>query len=95
VIGGIYKYLGEGMKVLYGPELTTNTVHVKDVCRAIWHVCTTDSKGVYHVVDDNNTTQESINHLILDIFGVKYEYLGAALSTFAKVVRPLLIHRSY
>ncbi|CAG0915012.1 unnamed protein product [Notodromas monacha] len=86
VIGGLYKYLDEGMKVLYAAELPVNTVHVDDVCRAICHLCAAGISGeVYHLVDDNCSNQESINQVIHQLFGIKYEYLGAALSTFAKL----------
>lgn len=34
----IYKHLGEVMKLLWNCDLKTNTVHVQDVCRAIWFV---------------------------------------------------------
>ncbi|CAB0039865.1 unnamed protein product [Trichogramma brassicae] len=36
VIGAVYKHLGEMMKLLWGPDLKMNTVHVRDLARAIW-----------------------------------------------------------
>lgn len=35
----IYKHLGETMKLLWSADMKLNTVHVTDVCSAIWFVC--------------------------------------------------------
>lgn len=42
IVASIYKHLGETMKLLWNSDLKINTVHVLDVCRAIWFVCTRD-----------------------------------------------------
>lgn len=42
IIGGIYRHLGETMKLLWNGELKLNTIYVKDVCRAVWFVCNRD-----------------------------------------------------
>ena len=35
-----------------------NTVHVLDVCRAVWHLCNHGNRGqVYNIVDNNNTSK--------------------------------------
>lgn len=38
----IYKHLGETMKLLWNAEMKINTVHVLDVCNAIWFVSNRD-----------------------------------------------------
>lgn len=38
----IYKRLGETMKLLWNAELRINTVHINDVCAAIWFLCSRD-----------------------------------------------------
>src|SRR5262249_4479017 len=41
ICGAVYKHLNEKMKFLWSEDLRINTVHVLDVCKAMWH-CTTD-----------------------------------------------------
>lgn len=38
----IYKHLGETMKLLWNADMKLNSVHVSDVCSAIWFVCNRD-----------------------------------------------------
>jgi ribosome biogenesis protein Nip4 len=38
VIGRVYKYLNEKMKFLWSKDLKLNTVHVRDVSNASWHL---------------------------------------------------------
>ena len=87
VIGAVYKYLQEMMKLLWGPELHMNTVHVRDVVRAIWHVANIpESIGqTYNIVDDGDSTQGSISAIISEIFNINHDYWGTALSTLAKM----------
>lgn len=35
----IYKQLGETMKLLWNADMKLNTIHVTDVCAAVWFVC--------------------------------------------------------
>lgn len=42
LVAALYRHLGETMKLLWDPNLHLNTVHVTDVCRAIWFVCGRD-----------------------------------------------------
>ena len=42
IVASIYKHLGETMKLLWNSDLKINTIHVVDVCRAIWFICTRD-----------------------------------------------------
>ncbi|XP_045449245.1 uncharacterized protein LOC123657776 [Melitaea cinxia] len=84
--GGIYKHLGETMKLLWTADLKMNTVHVSDVCRAIWFLGNKPEANwkVYNVVDEANSTQGSLAELVADIFKINHDYYGTAISTLAK-----------
>ncbi|XP_026330165.1 uncharacterized protein LOC113237749 [Hyposmocoma kahamanoa] len=84
--GGIYKHLGETMKLLWTADLKMNTVHVKDVCRAIWTLGRRPeaNKQIYNVVDGANSTQGSLAELVSEIFKINHDYYGTAISTLAK-----------
>uniref|UniRef100_T1HA61 Epimerase domain-containing protein n=1 Tax=Rhodnius prolixus TaxID=13249 RepID=T1HA61_RHOPR len=87
LIAGVYKHLGEEMKLLWNKDLAMNTVHVRDLCRAIWHVTTLEEarNQIYNVVDDSRSTQGSITDAIASIFNIKYDYWGNAASSLCKV----------
>ncbi|XP_049870551.1 uncharacterized protein LOC126369981 [Pectinophora gossypiella] len=84
--GGIYKHLGETMKLLWTADLKMNTVHVRDVCRAIWTLGNRPEARhqTYNVVDEANSTQGSLAELVSEIFGINHDYYGTAISTLAK-----------
>ncbi|KAJ8724635.1 hypothetical protein PYW08_016109 [Mythimna loreyi] len=84
--GGIYKHLNETMKLLWTADLKMNTVHVRDVCRAIWTLGTKPdaNKQIYNVVDEANSTQGALVELVSDIFKINHDYYGTAISTLAK-----------
>ncbi|CAK1543790.1 unnamed protein product [Leptosia nina] len=84
--GGIYKHLGETMKLLWTADLKVNTVHVTDLCRAIWKVSTMpDAVGqIYNVVDEANSSQGSLAEMVAEIFKINHDYYGTAISTLAK-----------
>ncbi|XP_076655053.1 uncharacterized protein LOC143360251 [Halictus rubicundus] len=86
VVGAVYKHLGEMMKLLWGPDLHMNTVHVRDVARAIWHVANRpDTLGqTYNVVDEGDSTQGSISAIVSELFNINHDYWGYTLSTLAK-----------
>nr|CAD7461895.1 unnamed protein product [Timema tahoe] len=86
VIGAVYKHLGEMMKLLWNRDLKMNTVHVTDLCQAIWHLATReDTLGqVYNIVDKGDTTQGTISNLVSEIFNINHDYWGKALSTVCK-----------
>ncbi|KAF9405595.1 hypothetical protein HW555_013736, partial [Spodoptera exigua] len=84
--GGIYKHLNETMKLLWTADLKMNTVHVRDVCRAVWTLGRHPeaNKQIYNVVDDANSTQGALAELVSDIFKIQHDYYGTAISTLAK-----------
>ncbi|XP_014664268.1 PREDICTED: uncharacterized protein LOC106806738 [Priapulus caudatus] len=64
IIGAVYKILNEKMQLLWTKDLKMNTVHVDDVCRAIWHVCHHGNAGeVYNLVDKGETRQDKLSDL--------------------------------
>ncbi|ELU17602.1 hypothetical protein CAPTEDRAFT_178842 [Capitella teleta] len=86
VIGGIYKVLGEKMKVLWTRDLKMNTVHVEDVAHALWHLCQNGRRGeIYHLADSGDTTQGKFGDLVSEIFGINIDYVGSVVSSFANL----------
>ncbi|CAB3226993.1 unnamed protein product [Arctia plantaginis] len=84
--GGIYKHINETMKLLWTADLKMNTVHVRDVCRAIWALGTKPeaNRQTYNVVDEANSTQGSLAEIVAEIFKINHDYYGTAISTLAK-----------
>lgn len=64
-----------------------NTVHVTDLCRAIWHSCINieESGLVFNVADDGDTKLGDLAQLVADIFEIKFSFVGKMLSTLAKL----------
>ncbi|XP_070535589.1 uncharacterized protein [Ptychodera flava] len=84
--GAVYKQLKETMKLLWTKDLKMNTIHVLDVCRAIWHLTTAAQPGeVYNIVDDSHSTQGSITTFVSNIFDINHDYLGSIFSNIAKL----------
>jgi nucleoside-diphosphate-sugar epimerase len=87
VIGAIYKESGEKMELLWSKSLKMNTVHVEDVCRAIWHLTNHGNSGaIYNLSDKNDTDQGKINDVLEEIYGIKTGFLGKAMSSMAKAL---------
>lgn len=86
VIAAIYRYLGETMKVLWDKDLTVNTIHVYDLCRAICFVAQNDQAvgQVYNVVDEGCTTQGIINDIVSKIFNIKISYIDNIITSMFK-----------
>ncbi|OWR43678.1 uncharacterized protein LOC116769051 [Danaus plexippus] len=84
--GGIYKHLGETMKLLWTADLKMNTVHVLDVCRAVWTLARRNDaiRQTYNLVDDANSTQGNLAEIVSEIFNINHDYYGTAISTLAK-----------
>ncbi|KAI8097950.1 uncharacterized protein B0P05DRAFT_461143 [Gilbertella persicaria] len=102
IIGRIYKYLNEEMKLLWSKDLKLNTVHVDDVSRACWHLAqwyvqtssqsTFKEAPVFNLADKQDTVdQEAINKQLQSIFNIKTGYHGTVVSTFAKLNKDAVI----
>jgi len=86
ICGAVYRHLGEKMKFLWSADLRLNTVHVYDVCKALWHVATRCPVGqTYNLADKSDTTQGSINKHLESIFKIKTGFMGTMVSNVAKV----------
>lgn len=74
------------MKFLWGGELKLNTVHVEDVCAALWHLTTNgEVKKIYNLVDKNDTDQKKLNQLLETMFQIKTGFVNAVMCKFAKL----------
>jgi len=89
ICGAVYKHLGEKMKFLWDSDLRLNTVHVNDVCKALWHVATNSSiksGSVFNLADKNDTNQEKISKILEVIYGIKTGFIGNMQSKIATSV---------
>jgi len=87
ITGAVYKHLGETMEFLWDKDLKIHTVHVRDVCAALWHLNTNGTLGeVYNLADSNDTDQGSINKLLESIFKIKTDFMGNIKSKLATAV---------
>ncbi|KAL3667448.1 hypothetical protein V7S43_007670 [Phytophthora oleae] len=86
VCAASYVKLEEKMKLLWDSEMRVNTVHVFDVCQALWHLTSAGSDGeVYNLVDKNDTNQAKINAILEEIFHIKTGFIGKLVSNLARV----------
>jgi len=94
----VYQELDREMKWLWTKDLKTNTVHVNDVARALWHVAkwyldgkknwdesSMGSPPVFNIVDEGDTDQGVVQSIIADIFHIKTGFHGTVISQFAKI----------
>lgn len=87
ITGAVYKHLGETMEFLWDKELKINTVHVDDLCAALWFLSQQGKIGeVYNVADSNDTDQGSVNKLLESIFKIKTDFMGFLKSKAATAV---------
>jgi len=78
IVGSIYKETGKKMESLYTKDLRMNTVHVKDVAKALWFLCKDGKSGeVYNLADHGDTDQGKVNKILEDIFGIKTTFLNS------------------
>lgn len=86
ICGAVYKFLAKKMEFLWTADLRLNTVHVNDVCRAIWHACVqTPVHEIYNLSDKNDTDQAKINRLLEILFGIETGFAGSAKSNLARL----------
>jgi len=84
ICGAVYSELSEPMKFLWTKDLRINTVHVNDVVRALWHLCTHGNKGdIFNLADKNDTDQGAINEILEKMFGIKTKFAGKMKSKLA------------
>lgn len=75
------------MKLLWNQGMKLNTVHVDDVVNAAIELAFNPkaNRDCYNIVDDSESTQGTISNILADIFNVKVDYWGIAVSKLAKV----------
>jgi len=75
------------MEFLWDKDLKTHTVHVKDVCAALWHLLQNGKVGeVFNLADSGDTDQGTVGKFLETIFGIKVSYMGFLKSkTFTSV----------
>lgn len=86
VCAATYVKLDEKMKLLWDAEMRVNTVHVDDVCRALWLLSTEGKRGeVYNLADKTDTNQAKINAILEEVFKIKTGFIGKLVSNLARL----------
>lgn len=84
ITGAIYKKTGEKMEMLWTKDLKTNTVHVRDVAKALWFLTNNGNNGqIFNLADENDTDQGKVNELLEQIYGIKTGFVGQIMSSIA------------
>ena len=88
ICAAVYKYMSKKMEFLWSEKLRLNTVHVRDVVKAMMHCAKADlpAGSVFNLCDKNDTTQGKINVILEEIFKIKTGFKGTLLSTAAEKV---------
>jgi nucleoside-diphosphate-sugar epimerase len=87
ICAAVYKYLGETMEFLWDKELKMHTVHVEDVCAALWFLTQHgNNKDIYNLADSGDTDQGTISKLLETIFGIKTGFMGTIKTKLATSV---------
>jgi hypothetical protein len=87
------------MKRLWTKDLRVNTVHITDVCHALfqiadwysasskpnWDTKTMGQIPIFNIVDKGQTSQGTMAEIIGQIFGIETGFQGQLISTFARL----------
>jgi len=85
--GCVYKEIKKTMECLYAKDLKLNTVHVRDVAKALWLLTSKgDSGSVWNLADEGNTDQGKINAALEEVYGIKTGFLNTMLMVGAKAL---------
>jgi len=78
IVGSIYKVTGDKMTSLYTKDMRVNTVHVKDVAKALWFLCENGASGeVFNLADGGDTDQGTINKILENLYGIRTTFLNS------------------
>lgn len=94
VIGLVHKYKNgkDKLKYLFGPNLGLSTVHVNDVCAAIWAACKEIPSGsVYNLSDSTGegyTTQALMSAMLGETFGIQTGWYNQLMEMAASKLAP-------
>jgi len=92
ITAAVYKTLGEKMEFLWDKDLKLNTVHVRDVVAALWHLALNGKPGtIYNLADDSDTTQGTLCPILESIFGIKTGFMGTMKSKMFTAVAMKLV----
>jgi nucleoside-diphosphate-sugar epimerase len=87
ICAAVYQYMNEKMEFLWDKDLRLNTVHVRDVVAALWHLTTNGSAGeIYNLADSGETDQGTINKHLESMFKIKTSFMGFLASKAATAV---------
>lgn len=87
ISAAVYKYLDEKMRFAWDGKLKTNTVHVRDVAAACWHVCRIASpEPIYNLADKSDSCQATVATTLEVIFGIKTGFVGTIASHAMKAL---------
>ncbi|KAF1840422.1 NAD dependent epimerase/dehydratase family protein [Cucurbitaria berberidis CBS 394.84] len=89
----VYQSKGKEMRFLWKEDLRTNTVHIDDAVRALWHGAEWYMKEpssrkpvpIFNVVDHGNTSQKNVAQFMHDIFKIETGFHGTLISAFARL----------
>lgn len=88
VIAATYSFLGEEMKMPFSDKVHLSTVHVRDVCSALWEihksVLLLTSGTVYNLADPTNITLGTINELLGSMFDIQTGFVSGAQNLIIK-----------
>lgn len=86
--GAVYKETGKTMETLYSKKLQVNTVHVKDVVKALWFLTSKGDNGsVWNLCDSGETDQGKINQILEEIYGIKTGFVSSVLMVGVKALK--------
>jgi nucleoside-diphosphate-sugar epimerase len=84
ICGAVYQKIAEKMEFLWDKDLRINTVHVRDVAKALWFLTTNGNSGdVFNLADEGDSNQGSISAIVAEMFGIKYDFMGNIKSKLA------------
>jgi len=87
-IGAVFKKTGQKLEYpSWFEDQKFSTVHVEDVCRALWHLSQNGVVGaVYNLADKSDTDQKKLNAILEKIFGIKTGTVNFAQSELSKMI---------
>jgi len=75
------------MEFLWDKDLKINTVHVRDVCSALWHLLQKGKSGdIWNLADSSDTDQGSVAKFLESIFHIETNFMGNIKSKLATTV---------
>jgi len=87
ITAAVYKHLDEKMEFLWDKDLAINTVHVRDVVAALWHLALNGKPGTtFNLADENETNQGTLCPFLESLFKIKNGFMGNMKSKLATAV---------